>query len=182
MKVTTKRMQIAAAALLVSANAAAIDINVPHIFKPNTPALAGQVNANFDELKFAIEEAQGVSFAPTPNSSFLLSTADAIVRSTSIVPPRDGTVIFNAQTWFTCTSSAACVARCSVSPGRSTLDTSRFAITSVPSGQYQTMSVAGALPVTANNMLTLNLVCDMFTGVGSLGDPSLTAIFSANNY
>lgn len=182
MKATNKLTQIMAAALLVSANAAAIDIDVPHIFKPNTRALAGQVNANFDELKFAIEEAQGVSVAPTPNSSILLSTSDAIVRSTSVVPPRDGHVIFNAQMWFTCTSAAACVARCSVNPGGTTLDTSRFAITSVPNGQYQTMSVAGALPVTANNMLTLNLVCDMFTGVGSIGDPSLTAIYSANTH
>ena len=124
----------------------------------------------------------GVAIAPTPNSSVLLSSADSIVRALTLVPPTDGNVVFSYQAWFTCTSSSTCVARCSVNPGGSTLDTSRFAISTVRSGEYQTISVAGALPAVKGASLTLNAVCDMFAGVGSLGDPALTAIFSPTVY
>ena len=124
----------------------------------------------------------GVFSAPTPNSSILLSSADAVVRQVMIFPPVDGHVIGTFQTWFTCTSGSACVARCSINPGGTTLDTSRFAITSVPSGQYQTMSVNFYFPVAQEQVLTVNAVCDMFTGVGSVGDPQLVGTFSATRY
>ncbi|MEM7564563.1 MAG: hypothetical protein AAF353_16165 [Pseudomonadota bacterium] len=179
LKSTFCNILICAAAFATQINA---EVTIPHVFQANTPAIADEVNANFDAVKLGIEESLGVQAAATPNSSFQLSTADRIVRTLTTTPSRDGMVLFTFQAWFTCTSAAACVARCSVNPGGATLDTSRFAISSVASGQYQTMSVSGALPVSANNMLTLNAVCDVFTGVGSLGDPALTSIFSANQF
>ncbi len=191
MKISKPAVAVFAFVVAIAGSSVASDVTIPHNFTAKTKALASEVNANFAAVQAAVNDnnakadeawlADGVAVAATPNSSALLTSADVIVRTVSVTAPLDGTVVANFQTWFTCTSGVACVARCTINPGGSTLDTTRFAITSVASGQYQTMSVQGALPIAEGASLTLNAVCDTFTGTGSLGDMNLVAVYSAKD-
>ncbi|GAB1266046.1 hypothetical protein [Aurantivibrio infirmus] len=119
--------------------------------------------------------------ASSANNSSTLSATDTVVRTLTILPPADGLLIVNATAWFKCTSTAACVARCSINPGGTTIDTTRFAISSVASNQYQTMAITGNLPATTDTPIVLNMVCDTFAGGGQAGDASITAAFSATD-
>jgi len=199
-----KTLAAAAAALTISVTALASELTIPNTFSPGQRAFASEVNGNFTAVAEAVNDndarvgvnemaitdnseaivqvsmADGVAFAGS-NTSTSLNATDKIVRTLTISPPVDGTVVVNFSAWFNCTSSGTCVARCSLNPGGTTIDTTRFAISSVPNGQYQTLAITGALAATAGNNLVLNAVCDTFAGSGSLGDMNISASFSAQN-
>ncbi|MGH1484919.1 MAG: hypothetical protein ACRBCI_01790 [Cellvibrionaceae bacterium] len=175
----------------------ASELNTPHTFVAGEPAVAAEVNENFSAAQTAINDnhalieatmdtvddlsiSTGV-VAAGANSSISLNATDKTVRSITVIPPSDGRLVFVATAWFNCTSSTTCVPRCSINPGNSNIDTSRFSIGTVPNGGFQTLSIAGNLPVTTGTSLTLNMVCDTFAGSGSLGDANIIATFSTTD-
>ena len=124
----------------------------------------------------------GIIHAENGNSSVALNGTDTTVRSITFIPPFDGFVSFNAQAWFYCTSGSTCVVRCTLNPAGSTINSTYFTIETVPDGQYASLNVVYNEPVTAGTQLDLNMVCDTFTGSGSLGDPALGGFYSTNGY
>ena len=125
--------------------------------------------------------ADAVAYAASVNGTVPVNSADAIVKTLTVSAPVDGHVVITYTSWFICTSSAACVVRCTINEGGSTLDTQFFTLQSVPSDGYGSLSTAAAMPVTAGDTV-FNAVCDTFTGTGSVGDPSLIAAFSSKLY
>ena len=103
-----------------------------------------------------------------------LTTTDEVVRSVSIMPPANGTVIVSSSAYIWATGAGDVVARCSITTG-SSVDASSFQYVNMPGAVLaESDSIAGtrAFPVTKGNLLTVNLVCDEFTGNV---DRSLTA-------
>ena len=183
--------------ILTAAAIGASEVNVPHTFVAGERAVAAEVNENFSAVQTAVNDnyalieatmdmvdelnlSSGVAAAGV-NSSTALNATDKVVRSITVIPPTDGRLVFVATAWFNCTSSTTCVPRCSVNPGGSNIDTSRFSIGTVRNSEFQTLSIAGNLSVTTDTSLTLNMVCDTFAGSGSLGDANIIATFSATD-
>ncbi len=112
------------------------------------------------------------------NQSLALG-ADQVVRSVSILPPANGTVIVNSSAYFSNTGAGDLVARCALTTG-TTLDAAHLQLTTVPPSATAFTIVAGTrgFTVTSGVLLTVNYVCDVFSGAGSVADSSLTAIFA----
>ncbi len=121
-----------------------------------------------------------VTAAVGGQQSLALTSDDVVVRSLTLNAPTPGRVIVNASGYFYFQSAAvADVARCSITTGEA-LDADRLilagesavaATTFVPFSGTRGITVPGGGPV------TLNLVCDEFSGTVSVSDTQMTAIF-----
>jgi hypothetical protein len=108
-----------------------------------------------------------------------LSATDEVVRSVSLLPPRNGTVLVASSGFFRA-DSANTVGRCSITTG-TTLDTTAHQIVTMPTiGEFDSVAGTRGFTVTQGNLLTVNLVCDLFSGTGVVEDTALTAIFAPN--
>ncbi|GAA1935636.1 hypothetical protein [Nocardioides hwasunensis] len=104
-----------------------------------------------------------------------LTNVTQVVRSVSLMPPANGTVIVSSsgQVEF----NAAGAARCSIS--RTTgLDGDAYQVVSGAAGAYATVAGTRGFTVTKGALLTVNLVCDQFSGTETIRDTALTAIFA----
>lgn len=111
-----------------------------------------------------------------------LTTTDTVVRSVSIMPPADGAVVVSSSAYIWALVAGDVVARCSLTTGN-TLDASAFQYVNMPGAAVaESDAIAGTrgFSVTKGNLLTVNLVCDEFTGDVTLSDSWLTAIFAPN--
>ncbi len=100
-----------------------------------------------------------------------LTTTAVIVRSVSITPPANGTILV--------TSSATnnLEVRCSITEGGDSMDFSYLQIQTAVPGGFGTLAATRGFTVTEGVPFTVNLVCDGTTGAYLL-DSSLTAIFA----
>ncbi len=111
-----------------------------------------------------------------------LSTADQVVRSVSIMPPSNGTVVVSSSAYVWASAGGDVVARCSITAG-SVVDADAFQYVSMPgagAGESDALAGTRGFAVTKGNLLTVNLVCDVFTGSANanVSDSALTAIFA----
>ncbi|MBD3944252.1 hypothetical protein [Nocardioides ganghwensis] len=118
------------------------------------------------------------------DQALALSTTDTVVRSVSIMPPANGTVIVSSGGYIWATAASDVVARCSVTPG-TVLDGDSYQYVNMPGAAIAQSEVIGAsrgFAVTKGSLFTANLVCDVFAGSASasVSDSSLTAIFAPN--
>ncbi len=104
-----------------------------------------------------------------------LTSADNIVRSVSLMPPANGTVIVSSSGQLQGISVG--ISRCSISL-TGELDTDAYQIVSGAAGQYHSIAGTRGFVVTKGSLLTVNLVCNEFTGDATLRDSALTAIFA----
>ncbi len=104
-----------------------------------------------------------------------LTAADQIARSVSLMPPANGTVIVSSSGQMQGTSVG--ISRCSISL-TGALDTDAYQIVSGAAGQYHSIAGTRGFVVTKGSLLTVNLVCNEFTGDAILRDSALTAIFA----
>lgn len=198
MKSRTKKLTILAVTALMALPAAATDLTVPNSFASGSPARAADVNANFAAVEAAVTDndtritantdavdqlsmANAVAYSPSENRSAFLNTTDRVVKTMTVFAPVDGHVVISYNSWFICTSAAACTPRCSISPGGTVLDTTNFTIASVPADGYASLALTFGQPVVAGDTV-FNVVCDTFAGSGSVGDMSMVAVFSTMDH
>lgn len=107
-----------------------------------------------------------------------LTPAEQIVRSVSLMPPANGTVVVSSNAWIQRTSVGLSASRCSLTDG-SVID-EEFRQVARVSSTSDSEAIAGTrgFPVTQGNLLTVNLACETFTGTSNLWDSSMTAIFA----
>ena len=191
---------------LVAGSLQAAEVTVPNTFTSGARAVAAEVNENFTAVADAVNDndsrietnemaitansdaisqlsmTNGVAYTPTSNTSVTLDASDRIVKTLILSAPVDGHAQYTFAAWFNCDSgSETCLVRCSAGPDRASIDTSRFTIQTVPAGGYGSLSYTFANAVTAGDN-GMNMVCDTFRGNGALGDATLTANYSANDY
>lgn len=108
-----------------------------------------------------------------------LSAADTVVRSISLMPPKDGTVIVNTSAYVKASSAAEVIARCSITTG-SLIDNSNLQNQNVPGGadSQEVIGSTRGFPVVGGVLFTANLVCDLFTGTANIRDSQMTALFA----
>ncbi len=126
-------------------------------------------------------------FAPFVNSvaSFAggeqlltLTTAEQTVRSVSLMPPANGTVLTSYVASVQTPSAAKTYARCSLTTGPS-LDFSHLQVVQLEAtDSYLSTSGSRGYPVTKGTLLTVNVVCDVVSGTATLRDSAITAIFA----
>jgi hypothetical protein len=134
------------------------------------------------EVDAAIAAAKSVSAYTGGEQSMGLSTTDAVVRSVSITAPVDGKVIVNSSGYITLASGTDVIARCSLTTG-TILDNVAFQYVNLQTedpSESDVISGTRGFDVTAGQVLTVNLVCDEFTGQANVSDTWITAIFTPN--
>lgn len=109
-----------------------------------------------------------------------LTAADQVVRSVSIVPPANGTVVVSSSAYAWATAVGATGARCAITTGTTVdFDFLQFAqFTAASLADSEVLSGTRGYPVTKGSLLTVNLVCDEFDGAPAISDSALTAIFA----
>ena len=105
-----------------------------------------------------------------------ITSVDQVVQTVSLTAPTAGTVIVNSSAGVDGILGGAVVARCSITTGFA-LDFSHLQTTSVDVLELSILSGTRGFSVTSG-LLTVNLVCDAFSGGGFIRDASLTAIFA----
>lgn len=115
------------------------------------------------------------------NQSVDLTSVDQVVRSVSLMPPADGTVVVtsSADLWRRSGSPGA---RCSITTGTS-LDFAFLQISAVPDvpgtvNDFATIAGTRGFPVSEGVLFTANLVCDEYAQDVDLEDSAMTAIFA----
>jgi hypothetical protein len=104
-----------------------------------------------------------------------LVAADTVVRSVSLTPSADGTVVVSSSA-YTFTGTTASV-RCSLTTGTS-IDSSHLQYAIMPDNMTESLAGTRAFPATKDTPLTVNLVCDLLAGTANIQDSALTAIFA----
>ena len=158
---------------------------------PTTDVLIDVVGYTIDTKLAALQaqvDALNTKVAPLVNSvaAFAggnqligLTSTDVIVRSVSLMPPANGTVIVNSSAHLSRISGAA-GARCSITLG-TVIDFDFLQITKMPetfADLYAVLAGTRGYPATGGVLLTVNLVCDEFSADVGISDSSLTAIFA----
>lgn len=111
-----------------------------------------------------------------------LTATDEVVRSVSIMPPANGTVIVSssAYVWATAAGPSDVIVRCSITTG-TTVEGAFMQYSNMPNallGESDQIAGTRGFAVTKGNLLTVNLVCDAFQGAANAANSSLTAIFA----
>ena len=159
---------------------------------PTTDVLIDVVGYTIDTKLAALQaqvDALNTKVAPLVNSvaAFAgghhftdLTGAAVIVRWVSLMPPANGTVIVNSSAYLYRLVSAAAGGRCSITLGP-VIDYAFEQIDRMAetiSEQYAVLAGTRGFPVTKGVLLTVNLVCEEFSGNVGILDSSLTAIFA----
>ena len=148
-----------------------------------TEAEADAVTGGLDTRVTALE----ATIAPLVNSvaafaggnqSVALSSTDLTVRSVSLMPPANGTIIVTSQAYLFENNSGDGTGRCSITTGTA-VDGSALQIGQMDAGaSFETIAGTRGYNVTAGVLFTANLVCDETGGEVVLLDSSMTAIFA----
>jgi hypothetical protein len=134
------------------------------------------------EVNAAVAAAKSVSAYAGGDQTVTLSTTDAVVRSVSITAPVDGKVIVNSSGYMWLASGTDVIARCSLTTG-TILDPAAFQYVNMQgevSPESDVISGTRGFNVTAGQVLTVNLVCDEFSGQAFVSDTWIAAIFTPN--
>lgn len=102
--------------------------------------------------------------------------APSILRSVSIMPPANGTVIVSSSAYLDNLGTAGS-SRCSITTG-AVLDTDFLQLVDTAVNEFTDIGGTRGFPVTKGVLLTVNLVCDQFSGTAEIQDTALTAIFA----
>ena len=112
-----------------------------------------------------------------------LSATDVVVRSVTVTPTADGTLIATASGSMVRSNTNAFVGRCSLSLG-TTLDagTAAYAVVRDGGGLFdrQDFVATRGFDVSKNVPVTVRLVCDREVGSGGIVASSLTAVVAPN--
>jgi hypothetical protein len=112
-----------------------------------------------------------------------LSSTDVVVRSVTIVPTADGTVIANSSGRMGRGDTAAFTGRCSISTGSNVEETLAQYVSFAAGGfvfDFESFAGTRGFAATKNVPITVRLVCDRTSGNGGLTSSSLTAVFAPN--
>lgn len=107
-----------------------------------------------------------------------LAPAEKVVRSVSLLPPANGTVVVSSNAWILNTGAGFTAARCSLTTGVVIDENFRQLARVSVTGDSEAIAGTRGFPVTKGNLLTVNLTCETFIGTGALWDSSMTAIFA----
>ena len=143
--------------------------------------VTGALDTRVSDLEAAVAPlVNSVAAFASGSQSETLAAADTIYRTVSLMPPADGVVIVNSSAHFTRSGAGDLTVRCSIGTG-SAVDFTHLQITDVPDtdgGDFETLGGTRAFDVSEGVLLTVNLVCDLGVGTGSISDSSLTAVFA----
>jgi hypothetical protein len=109
-----------------------------------------------------------------------LTSADQVVRSVSIMPPANGNVIVSSSAYVWASAAGDLGARCSLTT-TDAVDFDFLQYVNLPGAllaESEVVSGTRGFAVTKGNLLTVNLVCDEFSGTATLSDSAMTAIFA----
>ena len=109
------------------------------------------------------------------NQTLALTSADQVVRSVSLMPPANGTVIVSGSGGLEGVANGD--SRCSLVTGTS-IDFASLQVASIDATKWAPLSITRGFTVTKGNLLTVNLVCNEFSGNSIFYDSSMTAIFA----
>ena len=114
--------------------------------------------------------------------SVALTSTDATIRTISVTTPVAGSCVVNASGYFTFSSTALNVARCSITTG-TTVDFSHLIISGDTGGgnNFESWGATRGYAKAAGTH-TYRLVCNEAQGTVSVGDTSLTAVCTKNRY
>lgn len=107
--------------------------------------------------------------------SINLEATDTVIRSVSLTPSANGTVVVSSSA-YTFTATTASV-RCSLTTGTS-LDSTHLQYAIMPDNMTESLAGTRGFPATKDTPLTVNLVCDLLAGTANIQDSALTAIFA----
>jgi hypothetical protein len=130
------------------------------------------------ELDAAVAAIQSVAAYAGGDQQVALTTADQVVRSVSITAPAAGTVIVNSSGYVWLASGTSVIARCSLTTG-TTVDGTAMQYVEIQGNPNASDVVSGTrgYDVAAGDNLTVNLVCDEFSGQANVSDTWISAIF-----
>ena len=104
-----------------------------------------------------------------------LGASASVIRSVSLVPPANGTVVVSSSVYaFTGTSASV---RCSLTTGTD-VDLTHLQYAIMPNNMTESLAGTRGFPVVKGTALTVNLVCDELAGTANVQDSALTAIFA----
>ena len=177
----------ASPAISATAKKAAISIQVDRRRPPLkvNPSAGTATNLSADKLdgldSTAFLQPSGLAAAHSGGDVYIpLGTDDQIVKAVALTAPADGVVIVTSTTVATVSVTAGLIA-CSLTTGASRDNASQQVWQSGGDEKGDLAQLAGTrgFDVTANQALTVNLVCASSTIIGSpaVVDPTLTAIF-----
>jgi len=131
-----------------------------------------------------LNDEAGADFA-SGEQTVALTGADATVRSVTITAPTTGRVIVNASGFFQFGSGAVDNGQCSITTGTALDDTHLISAVESNGGPNSALNMPfGAtrgFDVAAGST-AFNLVCNLLSGIMSVNDTSLTAIFVPGAY
>jgi hypothetical protein len=133
------------------------------------------------EVDAAMAAARSMAAYSGGDQQIALTTTDQVVRSVSITAPAAGKVIVNSSGYVWLASGADVIARCSLTTGTS-LESVSYQFVEIHSSGSASDVVSGTrgYDVTAGQNLTVNLVCDEFSGQANVSDTWISAIFVPN--
>lgn len=145
------------------------------------------VDHNHDDRYYTEAEVDARIAATKPITVFVggnqdaaLPTTDTVYRTVTITPPTNGKVTVSSAGYVYATTTAALTARCSITT-TAILDDSSFQYVQSLGGAVNLSEVLSGLrgfDVVAGVPLTVNLVCDTFTGSARIADTWLSATFT----
>ena len=109
-----------------------------------------------------------------------LTGAIQTIRSVSLMPPSNGTVIVTSSAYIINNGAGVSSARCSITPGANLEDPFFQRATITNPGDTDVIAGTRGFAVTKGTLLTVNLVCDSISGTSDLRDSNLSAMFAPN--
>jgi hypothetical protein len=125
-------------------------------------------------------------FAPLVNSVAASAGGDQsvalgapqVVRSVSIMPPANGTVLVSNNAYVINTAAGSATSRCNLTTGTGIdFNFLQYAVIADP-GATEVIAGTRGFAATKDVLLTVNLVCEQFAATADLRDSSMIAIFA----
>jgi hypothetical protein len=153
-----------------------------NVVQPALDALDGRLveaEAEIGALQAAVEPlVNSVGAFAAGNADVPIGGEPRVYQIVSLVAPATGIVLVTGTTTVDNRSgSADLLARCSLST-TAELDLAALLLAEAAPRSYQSLAGTRGYAVTTGETLTVNLVCDAFTGQGSMQDTAMTAIFA----
>ncbi|RYC09589.1 hypothetical protein [Nocardioides zhouii] len=180
-KYATKAESAAGDAASQAASNAATDAKLSGYYKKaETDAKYAAAGSSYSKAEI------DAKFAPLVNSVAASAGGDQsvalgvpqVVRSVSIMPPSNGTVLVSNNAYVINTSAGSATSRCNLTTGTGIdFNFLQYAVIADP-GATEVIAGTRGFAATKGVLLTVNLVCEQFSATADLRDSSMIAIFA----
>lgn len=165
--------------LLVCPQASA-QLTIPNTFTPGTPAVADEVNENFEAVATAVNSGAGVEFV-NDVGNVTITNIDTLVASIDVAAPATGYLIVDAAGSAACSNATSLTIRLhnatSIASSPATFENRPAAIQGLTMyyATHYVFAVSGG-----SNVIQLTGSCSI--GTGTMNANSLSAVFVPTRY